>query len=52
METYVLNVGEDKRRGVSSHAHKESLVPGVAEQRQATQHMQLDEQYGKIDPSS
>ena len=31
METYALNVGEDKRRGVSSHAHKQSLVPGVAE---------------------
>ena len=31
METYVLNIGEDKRRGVSSHAHKESLVSVVAE---------------------
>ena len=31
METYVLNVGEDKRRGVSWHAHKQSLVSRVAE---------------------
>ena len=31
METYVLNVGEDKRRGVSSYAHNHSLVSGVAE---------------------
>ena len=31
METYVLNVGEDKRRGISSRAHKQSLVSGVAE---------------------
>ena len=52
METYGLNVGEDNRRGISWHAHKQALVSGVAEQRQATQHMQLDEQYGKIDPSS
>ena len=41
METYVLNVGEDKRRGISWHAHKQSLVSriadnvGVAEHRQA-----------------
>ena len=40
METYVLNVGGGKHRGVSSHAHKESLVSGVAEHRQAThEHM-------------
>ena len=31
METYVLYVGEDKRRGISSHAHKQSLVSRVAE---------------------
>ena len=31
METYVLNVGEDKRRGISWHAHNHSLVSGVAE---------------------
>ena len=31
METYALNVGEDKRRGVSWHAHKQSLVSRVAE---------------------
>ena len=31
MATYALNVGEDKRRGVSSYAHNHSLVSGVAE---------------------
>ena len=31
METYALNVGEDKRRGISWHAHSHSLVSGVAE---------------------
>ena len=31
METYGLNVGEDKRRGISWHAHKQALVSGVAE---------------------
>ena len=31
METYPLKVGEDKRRGISSHAHKHMLVSGVAE---------------------
>ena len=40
METYVLNVGEDKRRGISWHAHKHSLVSRVAEHCQAThEHM-------------
>ena len=40
METYVLNVGEDKRRGISSRAHKQSLVSRVAEHCQAThEHM-------------
>ena len=34
METYELNVGEDKRRGVSSHAHKQLLVSRVAEPSQ------------------
>ena len=34
METYALNVGEDKRRGISWHAHKQSLVSRVAESRQ------------------
>ena len=31
METYPLNVVGGKHRGISSHAHKESLVSGVAE---------------------
>ena len=31
METYALNVGEDKRRGISWHAHKQSLVSRVAD---------------------
>jgi hypothetical protein len=31
METYGLNVGEDNRRGISWHAHKQALVSGVAE---------------------
>ena len=31
METYALNVGEDKRRGVSWHAHKQLLLSRVAE---------------------
>ena len=31
METYALNVGEGKRRGISWHAHKQSLVFRVAE---------------------
>ena len=31
METYVLNVGEDKRRGISWHAHKQSLVSRIAD---------------------
>ena len=44
METYGLKVGEDNRRGISWHAHKQALVSGVAEQRQATQHMQVHEQ--------
>ena len=44
METYELNVGGGKRRRNSSHPHKELLVSVVAEQRQATPHMQLYEQ--------
>ena len=40
METYVLHVGEDQRRGISWHAHKHPLVSRVAEHRQAThEHM-------------
>ena len=31
METYPLKVGGGKRRGVSSHAHKELLVSVIAE---------------------
>ena len=31
METYGLNVGGGKRRGISWHAHNHSLVSGVAE---------------------
>ena len=31
METYGLKVGGGKRRGVSTHAHRESLVSRVAE---------------------
>ena len=36
METYPLKVGGGKRRGISSHAHNQSLVSGVAEHRQAS----------------
>ena len=40
METYALNVGGGKRRGISWHAHKQALVSRVAEHRQAThEHM-------------
>jgi hypothetical protein len=31
METYHLNVGGGKRRGISWHAHKQALVSRVAE---------------------
>ncbi len=31
METYFLNVGGDKRRRISCHAHKQSLVSRVAD---------------------
>ena len=34
MQTYPLKVGGGKRRGVSSHAHNQSLVSGVAESSQ------------------
>ena len=36
METYDLNVGEDKRRGISWHAHSHSLVSGVVSINQPT----------------
>ena len=31
METYALNVGGGKRRGLSSHAHEEALVSATAQ---------------------
>ena len=48
METYGLNVGEDNRRGISWHAHKQALVSGVAEHMQSAMPTSVHEVDGNL----